>query len=302
MAAAAPDISSDFPYGPNYVEVRGSKIHYIDEGSGDPVLFIHGNPTYSYLWRNIIPYVAPAARCIAMDLIGMGKSDKPDIEYWFSEHLEYVEGFIEKMGLKNLTLVIHDWGSAIGFHYASRHENNVKAIAFMESIVLPSPTPSELAGQLPHWQAMEEAMKLQPDVDALRQFLGDQNAFIEQVLPGAVVRGLTEEEMNHYREPFRDPPSRKPIWRWFSQLAFRGIPSPTLEVVEAYNRWLRDTDLPMLLLYCRPGAAIPEPHVKWCQKHLKNLKSVDIGPGIHYLQEDNPHLIGSELANWYGSL
>ena len=127
-------ISADFPYAPHYVDVHGSRMHYIEAGNGDPVLFLHGNPTSSYLWRNIIPHVQSHARCIALDLIGMGKSDKPDIDYSFFDHATYVEGFIETLGLQNLTLVIHDWGSALGFHYAMRNEANIKALAFMEAI------------------------------------------------------------------------------------------------------------------------------------------------------------------------
>ncbi len=136
----ARSISADFPYTLHYIEVHGSKLHYVDEGSGDPILFLHGNPTSSYLWRNIFPYVTPLARGIAHDLIGMGKSEKPDIEYRFFDHVTYVEGFIELMGLKNITLVIHDWGSALDFHYAMRHENNMKGLAFMEAIMAPAPS------------------------------------------------------------------------------------------------------------------------------------------------------------------
>ena len=128
---AAQNILDDFPYRSKFIEIHGSKIHYIDEGTGDPILFLHGNPTSSYLWRNIVPHLTSLARCIAPDLIGMGKSDKPNIEYRFFDHLKYMEGFIERMGLKNITFVVHDWGSAIGFHYAMNHESNVKGLAFM---------------------------------------------------------------------------------------------------------------------------------------------------------------------------
>ena len=133
-------ISADFPYTSHYVDVHGSQIHYVEEGSGDPILFLHGNPTSSYLWRNIMPHLHAHGRCIAMDLIGMGKSDKPDLEYSFFDHVKHVEGFIEKLGLKNITLVIHDWGSALGFHYAMRNEANIKALAFMEAIMMPIPS------------------------------------------------------------------------------------------------------------------------------------------------------------------
>ncbi|MFQ5792226.1 MAG: haloalkane dehalogenase, partial [Acidobacteriota bacterium] len=133
-------ISPAFPYESHYVEVHGSQMHYVDEGTGEPVLFLHGNPTWSYLWRNILPYLAPHARCIALDLIGMGRSDNPDIEYRFVDHARYVEGFIETLGLENITFVIHDWGSALGFHYAMRHEENVRGLAFMEAIITPVPS------------------------------------------------------------------------------------------------------------------------------------------------------------------
>ncbi len=134
------DISANFPYQSNYIEVHGSSIHYVEEGAGQPILFLHGNPTSSYLWRNIIPHVASLGRCIAPDLIGMGRSDKPDIDYRFVDHANYVEEFIEKMDLQDITLVVHDWGSALGFHYAMRHESNVRGLAFMEAILAPVPS------------------------------------------------------------------------------------------------------------------------------------------------------------------
>lgn len=133
------EIAAAFPFEPNYIEVRGSRMHYVDEGEGEVVLFLHGNPTSSYLWRNIIPHVSASHRCIAPDLIGMGKSDKPDIEYRFFDHFEYAERFIEELGLKDLILVIHDWGSALSFYYAMRHESNVRGLAFMEAIIAPIP-------------------------------------------------------------------------------------------------------------------------------------------------------------------
>ena len=291
--ATKQEISADFPYKSHYTEVHGSKLHYIDEGSGDPILFLHGNPTSSYLWRNIIPYLTPLGRCLALDLIGMGKSDKPDIEYRFFDHVKYVEGFIEKMSLRNLTLVIHDWGSALGFHYATRHEENVKGIAFMEAILSPVPT----------WEAfpagIRETFQAFRTPDVGWDLIVNQNMFVERVLPDAVVRKLREEEMNNYREPFKDPPTRKPLWRWPNEIPIEGHPADVAEVVATYNTRLQQSNFPKLLFSATPGAINPAPVVQWCQQHLKNLDTVDIGAGIHYLQEDNPHLIGSELANWY---
>ncbi len=290
------NISADFPFESHYVEVHGSRIHYVDEGTGDPILFLHGNPTSSYLWRNIIPHVTPLGRAIAPDLIGMGKSDKPDLEYRFFDHVKYVEGFIEKLGLKNITLVIHDWGSALGFHYASRHESNVKGLAFMEAILMPLPS-MEMMPEMA--RDMFRAFRT-PDVGW--DMLVNQNFFVEQVLPMSVVRKLSDEEMDRYREPFKEPSSRKPLWRWPNELPIEGEPPDVVEAVAAYNQWLQQSDLPKLLFYATPGALVQPPVIEWLEQKLKNLSKVDIGQGVHFLQEDNPHLIGSELAAWYGKL
>ena len=285
-------ISSAFPYESHFIEVNGSKLHYVDEGEGEPVLFLHGNPTSSYLWRNIIPHVTSTHRAIAPDLIGMGKSDKPDIEYRFFDHVKYVEGFIEKLGLENVTLVIHDWGSGIGLHYASRNESNVKAIAMMESILAP----------IPSWDAFPQEF-----VETFQAFrtpevgwdmIVNQNMFVEQVLPGSIVRDLSDEEMNYYREPYLDPESRKPVWRWPNELPIAGEPADVVEAVIAYNGWLQGTELPKLLFYATPGAITPAPLVEWCKANLKNLETVDLGEGIHFVQEDHPHEIGAGIARW----
>lgn len=288
---AIPGISSDFPYKSNYIEVHGSKIHYVDEGAGEPILFLHGNPTSSYLWRNIIPHVTSAARCIAPDLIGMGKSDKLDLEYRFFDHVKYVEGFIEKMGLRNITLVIHDWGSALGFHYAMRHEDNLKGIVFMEAILTPLTWESFPADFKEVFQAFRA-----PGVGW--DMIVNKNLFIEQVLPGAIVRKLSEEEMNHYREPFKEPGSRKPLWRWPNEIPIEGEPPDVTEAVKTYNQRLQRSEVPKLLFYATPGALVTASMVEWCRQNLKNLTAVEIGAGLHFVQEDNPHLIGSELANW----
>ena len=289
-------ISTDFPFTSQYVEVAGSRIHYVEEGSGDPILFLHGQPTSSYLWRNIIPHVTSLGRAIAPDLIGMGKSDKPDIEYSFFDHVKYVEGFIEKMGLKNITLVIHDWGSALGFYYAMRHPENLKGLAFMEAILAP----------IPSWDGFPEEIKEMfqafrtPEVGW--DLIVNQNIFVEQVLPGLVAREMSQAEMDHYREPFIEPSSRKPVWRWPNEIPIAGDPPEVVEAVSAYNQWLQQSDLPKLLFYGAPGILGSPQMVEWSIQNLKNLKTVDIGPGIHFLQEDNPHLIGAELAEFYKGL
>ena len=293
--ASQETISADFPFESKFVEIHGSKIHYIEEGSGDPVLFLHGNPTSSYLWRNIIPHLTDQARCIAMDLIGMGKSDKPDLEYRFINHVKYVEGFIDQLGLKNLTLVIHDWGSALGFHYATRHQNNIKAIAFMEAVLSP----------VPSWDTMPEPIRKMFQMyrsEKGRELIIDRNFFIERTLPGGILRKLTEEEMNYYRAPYLEPKHREPLWRWPNEVPIEGEPADVVAFVLDYNKKLQAWDVPKLLFYATPGAILPPPLVEWIKKKLTNLTAVDIGKGTHFIQEDQPHLIGKEISKWYANL
>jgi haloalkane dehalogenase len=242
------NISAEFPFESNYLEVLGSQMHYIDEGEGDTILFIHGNPTSSYLWRNIIPYVEPYGRAIAVDLIGMGKSDKPDIGYRFVDHAKYLEAFIEKLDLNNITLVVHDWGSALGFNYAMQNEDNVKGIAFMEAFLMPLT-----------WNGFPENVK--EIFQTIRtpesgyDLIVNKNFFVEQLLPNAILRNLTEEEMNQYREPFKTVESRKPTWVWPNEIPIDGKPADVHKIVTDYNQWLQETELPKLLFYAYPGVS-----------------------------------------------
>ena len=292
---AGPGISSKYPFESKYLEILDSTIHYVEEGEGDPILFLHGNPTWSYLWRNIIPYAAKEGRAIAMDLIGMGRSGKPDIDYRFFDHAKYVDAFIDKMGLRNLTLVVHDWGSALGFYYAMRNPANVKAIAFMEALL----GVGRLQDLSEPARGMFTAFRT-PGVGW--DMIVNQNFFVEKTLPGGIVRTLTEEEMNMYREPFPTPESRRPLWRWPNDVPFDGEPKDVADVVTAYKESLKRSNVPKLLFCGEPGSLVPAPIVDWCRRKLTNLKVVSIGPGRHFLQEDNPALIGEELAKWYSRL
>jgi haloalkane dehalogenase len=285
------NISAEFTFESNYLEVLGSQMHYIDEGEGDTILFIHGNPTSSYLWRNIIPYVEPYGRAIAVDLIGMGKSDKPDIGYRFVDHAKYLEAFIEKLDLNNITLVVHDWGSALGFNYAMQNEDNVKGIAFMEAFLMPLT-----------WNGFPENVK--EIFQTIRtpesgyDLIVNKNFFVEQLLPRAILRNLTEEEMNQYREPFKTVESRKPTWLWPNEIPIDGKPADVHKIVTDYNQWLQETELPKLLFYANPGGLTNASIVDWSEANLKNLETIDLGQGIHYLQEDHPEAIGKALADW----
>jgi haloalkane dehalogenase len=291
----APALSPDYPFAPHYLEVHGARLHYIDEGSGDPILFLHGNPTWSYVWRNIIPHVTPYGRCIAPDLIGMGRSDKPDIEYRLVDHIKYIEGFIAQLNLKNITLVLHDWGSVIGLHYATRHEDKLKGLSFMEAALHPMPGWEDLPLDN---RAFFQIVKGPNSWD----LIVNQNMFIEQFLQSLVIRPLMPEEMAYYREPYLEPSSRKPLWRLPQEVSIGGDPADVQAIVSTYSQKLPQLDLPKLLFYGSPGFILPAPMVDWCQKNLKNLTTVDIGPGNHILQEENPHLIGEKLAEWYCSL
>ncbi len=288
-------ISADFPFESKYVEVHGSKMHYVDEGEGDPILFLHGNPTSSYLWRNIIPYLVPHGRCIAPDLIGMGKSDKPELDYSFFDHAKYLEGFIEKLGLSNITLVIHDWGSGLGFHYASRNENNIKGIAFMEAMLKPMKWDDFPSGE-------KTGFKLFRTSGIGWFMLSFLNMFLTQLLPRMIVRKLSKEEKEYYEAPFKTIKSRKPVRQWPLEIPIDGQPSETYEMISNYSRKMQESELPKILFYGNPGAIIGAEYVEWCKQNLKNLAIVDIGEGLHFIQEDNPHLIGEELAKWVQDL
>lgn len=295
MKMSDKNISSEFPFESKYIEVFGSRMHYIDEGKGDPILFLHGNPTSSYLWRNIIPYLTSEGRCIALDLIGMGKSDKPDLKYTFFDHSKYVEEFIEKLELKNVTLVIHDWGSGLGFYYAMRHESNIKGIAFMEALLEPMNW-----SEFPPDQKIGFKLFRTPFLGWLMNSV--MNVFLTKLVPQMIVRKLSKEELNYYKAPYKTIKSRKPIKQWPCEIPIDGTPANVHEALSMYNNKLQKTELPKLLFYGHPGAIITSEKVEWCKKNLKNLKTIDIGEGLHYIQEDNPHMIGEELAKWYKEL
>ena len=294
-----PNISPDYPYPPHYVNVLGSRIHYIEQGSGSPILLLHGNPSWSYIWRNIIPHLSPLGRCIAPDLIGFGRSDKPEIEYLWRDHVRYIEAFIEALDLRDITLVLHDQGSGLGFHYAMHHQENINAIAFFEAIVRPYPWDKF---STPEFREIFRKFRTGGVGGEGWQMIVEQNMFIEQLLPQAAGRQLSDKEMNFYREPFRTRESRIPIWRFPRQTPIGGEPRDVWDAVSEYSERLQRSELPKLMLYASPGALLTQEHVAWCQQNINNLESVFIGPGLHFLQESSPHRIGREIAAWYQNL
>ena len=289
------EISPDFPYESRFVEVLDAKMHYVEVGEGPAVVFLHGNPTSSYLWRNIIPFLAPTGRCIAVDLIGMGKSDQPDLDYRYVDHRKYLDAFLQEMQLGDrVTLVVHDWGSVLGFDWAVRHEDRILGVAFMEALVPP-------AFPMPSIDAMGGAGGLFAGFRTPgrgEELILDQNVFVEMVLPGAIARPLTPAEHDFYRAPYTEREARKPTLVWPRELPIAGEPVDTTRVVEAIGRWMATTDTPMLHLWASPGALNGPEVAAWLADNVRDLQSTFVGPGLHYIQEDHPEIIGRAIADW----
>ena len=279
------------------VPILNSTMAYREAGSSDSptVLFLHGNPTSSYIWRNVIPLVAPVAHCIAPDLIGFGQSGKPNIEYRFFDQVRYLDAFLDKVGISSAYVVAQDWGTALAFHLAARRPEFVRALAFME-FIRPMQTWDDF-----HAAAVETFKKFRTPGVGERMIL-DENAFVEGVLPGATVRKLTEDEMGVYRAPFPTPDSRRPTWRFPNDLPIAGEPADVYSVMEEAHRALAQSSYPKLLFAGNPGALVSPAFAGRFASGLKSCKVVYIGPGIHYLQEDNPEAIGSAIHEWLTEL
>ena len=276
------------------LQVFGRAMAYVEVGAGDPIVFLHGNPTSSYLWRNILPYVQPYGRCIAPDLIGMGDSDKlPESgpgSYAFVEHRRYLDELLSALGVEeSVTLVGHDWGSALGFDWAKRHAGAVRGIAYMEAIVQPvswdlwSPESRAFFGQLR--SAAGERMVL------------EENLFVESLLPARTLRTLSDAEMEAYRRPFRKPgEARRPTLTWPRQLPIEEHPVDVVEIVRSYGQWLSTSPVPKLFVNAEPGTVSPKER-EFCRS-WPNQTEVTVR-GLHFVQEDSPHEIGKALADWY---
>ena len=281
-----------------HLTVMGKSMAYCEMGEGDPILFLHGNPTSSYLWRNIMPFAADLGRCLAPDLIGMGDSDKLDNpgpeSYRFVEHRAYLDAWIEAVGVTdNVTLVIHDWGSALGFDWARRNADRVKAIAYMEGIVRPV-----------LWEEWNQQSR--PVFEGFRSEAGEamvlrKNVFVEKVLPGSVLRGLTEAEMTVYRRPFLTPgEDRRPTLSWPRQIPLAGEPREVVDIVQEYADWMATNDLPKLFVNAEPGAILVGAQREFC-RGWKNQTEMTVR-GSHFIQEDSPTEIGEALHAWLSAL
>lgn len=278
-----------------FVEAPAGRIAYVDEGVGMPVVFVHGNPTSKYVWRNVLPPVASSARAVALDLPGMGDSDKPSPAPRFGEQCDAFEAFVEALGLGEIVVVGHDWGAAVGFDYARRNPARVRGIAFMEGVLPPAfPQPSfEAMG--PDVGAMFRAFK---DPDKGRELIVEQNFFIERVLPDNIMRKLTAAEMEAYRAPFVDPRAREMLLRWPREIPIAGEPEDVVRRMEAIEQFISATPIPLLLLHADPGVVVQTPSVDWYRRVCERLEIVHVGSGLHFLQEDQPEAIGYAIAAW----
>ena len=276
------------------VRVLDTEISYADVGEGDPIVFLHGNPTSSYLWRNIIPQVDRLGRCLAPDLVGMGQSGKsPTNAYRFEDHSRYLDAWFDSLCLtENVILALHDWGSALGFHWASRHEERVQAIAYMEAIVQPRRWEDFPSGR----DAIFRALRSEKG----EHLVLEENFFVETVLPRSIIRKLSEEEMDAYRAPFKSREARLPTLVWPRELPIDREPADVVKIVEAYGAWLSKSKLPKLFISAEPGALLIGRAREFCQT-WPNQREVTV-KGIHYIQEDSPAEIGAALRDFVRSL
>lgn len=274
-------------------DVLDASMAYRELGrQGDPVaLFLHGNPTSSYIWRHVMAEVAPAAHCIAPDLIGFGQSSKPACEYRFFDHVRYLDAFIANSGIESAYLIAQDWGTALAFHLAARRPQFVRGLIFMEFI-----------RPMASWEDFHQAQSARDLFRRFRtpgegeQLILEQNVFIERVLPGSIERQLTEAEMAVYRAPFQTPESRRPIWRLPNELPIAGEPAIVWEALSAAHKALAGSDYPKLLFVAEPGALVSRDYAERYAASLQRCRLVHLGRGRHYLQEDHGTTIGRKLA------
>jgi len=276
-----------------YVTVLGKRMAYCEIGEGNPILFQHGNPTSSYLWRNIMPHLETHGRCIAIDLIGMGDSEKledsGDNTYSYHIQKKYFDACLEELGIhENITLVIHDWGSALGFHWAQEHPSQVKGICYMEGIVTP------LIWE--DWNQDAKGIFQGFRSEAGTEMILRKNLFIEAVLPGSIIRDLSTEEMDEYRRPFINELDRRPTLDWPRHIPIENHPKDICEIVKSYGEWMSVNEIPKLFINAEPGAILTGQQREFCRT-WKNQTEVTVS-GSHFIQEDSPHEIGSAICEW----
>lgn len=287
-------LSESMPYEKKFIAVNGKKMAFIDEGSGDPIVLLHGNPTSSFLWRNVAPELLTSGRVIIPDLIGHGDSDKlPESlgpnRYSLEVTYDYLSGLLHAIGVNaNVVLVIHDWGSALGFLWAMRNSAAVKGVAYMEGVVAPvtwADWPEAAAGIFKGFRSEKG-----------EDLILNRNMFVEAVLPSSIIRKLTDTEMDAYRAPFASPADRQPTLNWPRQIPIDGEPAEVVALVEAYGRFMATSDLPKLFINAEPGSILVGRQREFCRS-WPNQHEVTV-KGLHFIQEDSPVEIGQAVANW----
>jgi haloalkane dehalogenase len=284
-------ISAADPYQRRRIPVLDTDMAYIESGEGEPVVFLHGNPTSSYLWRNIIPYLEASRRCLAPDLVGMGSSGKsPHSSYRFIDHARYLDAWFDALDLQeNVILVVHDWGSALGFYWAQRHPERIKGLVYMEALVRPVT-----------WQEWPE--RARSLFQAMRSPAGEQiilekNVFVERILPASVIRHLSDQEMEVYRRPYLEPgESRRPTLTWPREIPIDGEPADVTQIVDGYAQWIAHSDLPKLFINADPGSILTGAQREFCRS-WPNQEEVTV-KGIHFVQEDSPTEIGAAISGF----
>ncbi len=291
-------LSETMSYEKKFVSVKGKQIAYVEEGSGDPIVLLHGNPTSSFLWRNVIPELVESGRVIVPDLIGQGDSEKlPASEgperYSLEVAYSYVDGLLESIGAnENVTLVIHDWGTGVGFLWAMRHPAAVKGVAYMEGIVKPvswSDWPESAVGIFKGFRS-----------DKGEDLILNRNMFIEGVLPSSVIRPLSNTEMDAYRAPHLETDDRQPLLNWPRQIPIEGEPKDVVALVNEYGAFMAASDIPKLFINADPGSILVGAQREFCRS-WPNQQEVTV-KGLHFIQEDSPVEIGQAVANWLKAL
>jgi len=273
------------------IDIAGTTLHYLEQGEGDPILFLHSIPMSSYIWRNIIPYVSWLGRCIALDFVGFGKSDHPNIQYRIDDHIHYLQAFIDKLNLKHITLVMHGFGSIIGFHYAQHHKANCKGLVFYESF-LRSIKPEVLS--LP----LQEQIITLEDVTSLPDFSHNGLTYIDKMLPQFIMNELSHQLMDYYRSPFLEDRSYTQISSYLQLFRDGAMRQQANQMIESYSQWLTKTNLPKLLLYSIPGFITTVATVMWAKDNLPELEIIDFGEELHLGQETYPEMIGESISVW----
>ncbi|MEE3003581.1 MAG: haloalkane dehalogenase [Pseudomonadota bacterium] len=277
----------------NYIEVYGSNIHYIEAGSGDPIVFLHGMPTSSFIWRKVMQKTAKYCHCYAPDLIGMGKSDKPEISYTIDDHINYIHTFIGKLNLKNITLVMHAWGSIIGFEYARLHPENVKGLAFYEAHIKTFKSEEDTALPVAEFVSM---LKYHDDV---YKKVIDDNFLLKNFLHAGMMHSLTNSELAAYTDPFKNKKDRLVLLQYINELPFGKKPNRVSDIIDSYSSFLQDSKIPKLLMYAIPGFTTSISAIGWAKQNMPNLTISELGDGLHFVQETNSSRFSEKLNEWY---